>query len=520
MAEFSLGAAIGATGKFPKYTAPEQKGAFDEKDRDELERLKAMVAADKKVYHNAYLNDVKDLTASFYKTYFDRARRRDPEIVQSTYQDKNVWDKNTDEYVLKSAPLFALEKFAQEGKAKGLFVPKSIEDAAKLTRSATSKADLMKKIEDNSQIFLDGYVTVDKLTGALTFEEQKAIDFENYVRKELLTKDKAGIQAEFPSTEGNIKTTVTRTTIPRNRLEAAAMREFNKQRYKQDVGEVSNAYDLGYTWFTGNPTAIMQYASLRLAKGDTTAVDKTNTPAKLYEDFYEDFILPNIPSYDKTGTQYIGSRNINITNIPAMTTPANFQVADRYTINYAGGDGIIAKRATVLSKDPSGTQVLIPVNKHIINMETGKSAFKPTDATQRRFYISTVAVMPSVQMPDGTFKPVGEKEMGIIKTAKQKVLYLPWALADEQQLNIGMLPTIGKSTYAIPLFEPTNEGGKTKMIIPKEYRTGDKIEGGSLILGALFQNQKLDKIEAVRWKEAFRKLMNPVRDSNEAVTPD
>jgi hypothetical protein len=152
-------------------------------------------------------------------------------------------------------------------------------------------------------------------------------------------------------------------------------------------------------------------------------------------------------------------------------------------------------------------------------METGKSAFKATDATQANFYISTVAVMPSAQTADGTFKPIGEKEVAAFKNARAKIVYLPWALADEQQLNISTLPTIGKATYAIPLFEPTVEDGKTKIIIPKEYRTGDKIEGASLILGALFQNQKLDKTEIIRWREAYQKLMAPVRDSNEAIVP-
>jgi hypothetical protein len=35
----------------------------------------------------------------------------------------------------------------------------------------------------------------------------------------------------------------------------------------------------------------------------------------------------------------------------------------------------------------------------------------------------------------------------------------------------------------------------------------------------LFQNQKLDKTEIIRWREAYQKLMAPVRDSNEAIVP-
>jgi hypothetical protein len=520
MAEFSLGAAIGATGKFPKYTAPEQKEAFDEKDRGELDRLKGMVAADKKLYHSAYLNDVKNTTAAFYKSYFDRARQRDPNIVESTYMDKNNWDENTDLLVSKSKNLFALEELASEGRSKGFFVPQSVIFASNLTKNAKSEADLKDKLSKNPQLLIDGYVTVDQNTGMIVPRLEKALDFESYMRKEILTKDKAKVSAESigePDPVTKIQRTVTITTIPANRIEAESLKELHRKRTGENLQNVDNAYDLGYNWFVNNPTAVSQYAAIKLDQGDATAIDKT--PAELYESFYKDYVLPNIPSYDKTGTQYVGGRSINVFNVPAASTPSSFQVADKYTINYSGGDNVVAKRATVLSKDPSGTKVLIPKNKYIINMETGKSAFKATDATQANFYISTVAVMPSAQTADGTFKPIGEKEVAAFKNARAKIVYLPWALADEQQLNISTLPTIGKATYAIPLFEPTVEDGKTKIIIPKEYRTGDKIEGASLILGALFQNQKLDKTEIIRWREAYQKLMAPVRDSNEAIVP-
>jgi hypothetical protein len=125
--------------------------------------------------------------------------------------------------------------------------------------------------------------------------------------------------------------------------------------------------------------------------------------------------------------------------------------------------------------------------------------------------------MPSVKLKDGTYRPLAEKEVTDISSAGNagKIMYLPWALADERELNISTLPAVGKSTYAIPLFEPTVKDGKSMMVIPKTARSGDRPDALSYVLGAIFREQKLNKEEAADWKKVYREIMGDVVDETE-----
>jgi len=257
-----------------------------------------------------------------------------------------------------------------------------------------------------------------------------------------------------------------------------------------------------------------QYKAIKYDRGEKDALDKSTD--ELYKDFYKEYVVTAIPSYEKQSNMFIGNRSINVYNTPAVTTPAGFQVAQQYTVNYGLGN-IKAKSTALLSKTGAGTKLLLPRNKYIVNMETGKSAFGETDVTQGTFYVSTVSVMPSVKLKDGTYRPLAEKEVTDITNAGNggKIMYLPWALADEKDFYMSTLPNVGKNTYAIPLFEPTVKDGKSMMVIPKTARSGDRPDALSYVLGAIFREQKLSNMEAAEWKTSYRKIMGDVVDETQ-----
>ena len=517
MAEFSLGAAVGATGKFPRYKAPERQELVDDRTRDELSRLRQMVSVDDKKYHLLYQDDVKNLTTNFVKQQAELFRQRDPNIVEKSYLDKNNWNTETNKYINKSAYLEKLENLAEQGDAKGRFVPNSVLKARDLLRTSKTEQEYLAKLKENPDIFADGYVSFDGTTGVINVKADQKVDFPEYIRKELLRRDLANAESEIATTDktGKILTRTTVFTIPANEAEARAMRDLAIKRTGNANATLEpNAYDIGYNWFANSPTAVSQYKAIKYDRGEKDAVDKSTD--ELYKDFYKEYIVTAIPSYEKQSNMFVGNRSINIYNTPAVTTPAGFQRAPQYTVNYGLGN-IKAKSTSFLSKTGAGTKLLLPRNKYIVNMETGKSAFGETDVSQGTFYVSTVSVMPSVKLKDGTYRPLAEKEVTDISSAGNagKIMYLPWALADEKELNISTLPAVGKSTYAIPLFEPTVKDGKSMMVIPKTARSGDRPDALSYVLGAIFREQKLNKEEAADWKKVYREIMGDVVDETE-----
>jgi len=213
MAEFSLGAAVGATGKFPRYKAPDKTEEFlDDKAKDELSRLRQMVSMDKKVYHEIYQEDIKNLTANFIKQQAELFRQRDPNIVEKSYLEKNNWDVETDKYVNKSAYLKKLEDLAEQGDAKGRFVPNSVIRARDLLRGSKTEQEYLNKLKENPDIFADGYVAFDPTTGVINIKANEKIDFPEYIRKELLRRELAKAESEIATTDKTGKI-LTRTTV-------------------------------------------------------------------------------------------------------------------------------------------------------------------------------------------------------------------------------------------------------------------------------------------------------------------
>lgn len=513
MAEFSLGAAIGATGKFPRYTAPDKTQEFlSDKSRDELARLRAMVSADDKVYHNVYVPAVQEETVKFIDEQLNLEKQRDPEIVSKTHKAWANWKKQSNLYLNKSASLKNLETFAEKGGGIGQYVPESVKKARDIVISSKTEPEMLEKLKQNPDIFADGYVSFDPETGTVKFTADDVVDFSAYIRKNLLTKEKANVESEVVDTKNGIRRRTTVFTIPANAVQAD---QFKKVAAKRGTAkeDIPNAYDIGYNWFANSPTAQRQYKSIKYWQGEKDVLDKSTD--EIYKDFYKEYILPAIPQYEKGSEINIAGRTININNA-AVTTPAGFQVAQQYTVNYGLGN-IKAKSTALLSKTGAGTKLLLPRNKYIINMETGKSAFGETDVTQGTFYVSTVSVMPSVKLKDGTYRPLAEKEVTDISNAGNggKIMYLPWALADEKDFYMSTLPNVGKNTYAIPLFEPTVKDGKSMMVIPKTARSGDRPDALSYVLGAIFREQKLSNIEAAEWKTSYRKIMGDVIDETQ-----
>lgn len=509
MAEFSLGAAIGATGKFPRYKAPETQDFISDKTKDELANLRKMVSTDDKVYHSIYVPSVKDATVKFIDEQANLQKQRDPEIVAKTQKALADWRESSNLYLNKSANLKNLETFAEKGGSIGQYVPESVKKARDLIVTSKTESEMLEKFKQNPDIFADGYIAFDPETGTVKYTADDIFDFKGYVNKELLKKQFARVEFEKIETKNNVRSKTTVLTIPADEAEAKAMREAAIKRDGRDPGEYSNAYDMGYNWFVNNPMAQRQYKSIKYWQGQKDVLDKSID--EVYKDFYNEYILTSIPEYQKGTDMYVGSRNINVYNPGGVTTPTGYARQPQLTINYGLGD-IVAKSTSNLSKTAGGTEVRMPKNKYIINMKTGTSAFKSDDVTQGVFYISTISVMPTVKLKDGTYRPLADKEAVELTKQGRKLMYIPWALADEQRLVVGSLPTIGKATYAVPLFEPTNG----KLVIPKTARTGDNPDAISYVLGSIFRDQKLSREQQVEWKKVYREMMADVVDETES----
>jgi hypothetical protein len=510
MAEFSLGAAIGATGKFPKYIAPKPQETTSPEQEQELARLRQMVAADKTKYHNMYANDVKNKTAQFFSSFFDMKRNRDPNIVEKTYSNWNDWNTDTQVILNKSNRLFGIEKFATQGSAQGKYVPNSISKFGELIRNSRSEDEFMQKIQKNPEVFFDGYITVDQNTGEINYEEQDVIDFGKYLKDNVLTKNKAVLETISSKDIGpNQKQRLEIRTIPTNAEEAEATKQFLiKNGASADI-KVDNAYDLGKSWFDSNKDVRTQYRSRKYEAGNADILNKT--PAQLYDEFYKDYVLPNIPAYDKLTEAYTGPRTVVSVSTGQEGGAATYQVQEKKTINYIKGQSESIASA-LLSKTSQGNSVNRSKDPFIIDMRTGKPAYRSGDTGTVDYSVSTLHILPTAFDTSGNMTPLTTSDEATARAAGVKIRYVPWVEATTKSLNIGTVPTVGVETHLIPAFEPKNENGKLRIRIPKNERG---IVSGSTILGSLLNQQNLKGAEYNSWMDAYRKVMQKVQDDTD-----
>lgn len=510
MAEFSLGAAIGATGKFPKYIAPKPQETTSPEQEQELARLRQMVAADKTKYHNMYANDVKNKTAQFFSSFFDMKRNRDPNIVEKTYSNWNDWNTDTQVILNKSNRLFGIEKFATQGSAQGKYVPNSISKFGELIRNSRSEDEFMQKIQKNPEVFFDGYITVDQNTGEINYEEQDVIDFGKYLKDNVLTKNKAVLETISSKDIGpNQKQRLEIRTIPTNAEEAEATKQFLiKNGASADI-KVDNAYDLGKSWFDSNKDVRTQYRSRKYEAGNADILNKT--PAQLYDEFYKDYVLPNIPAYDKLTEAYTGPRTIVNVATGQEGGAAVYQVQDKKTMNFGKGQ-LESIGTSVLAKNTEGNTIQYAANPFIIDVASGDPAFKDGKTGAFEYSISTLNIFPTAFDKNGNMKPMTTAEEITNRAKGVKIRYVPWIEARTKSLNIGAVPTAGVDTHLIPAFEPKFENGKWKIRIPKNERG---VVTGSAILSALLNKQNLRGPEYDSWMNAYKKVMEKVVDDTD-----
>lgn len=514
MAEFSLGAAIGATGRFPRYTAPTpQKDEYAKEAQEELRNLRNRVSIDKKKYHRIYEDPVKDMTIDFYNNASRDILSRDPGAMNSAFERYANWDAETNKYVARSESLKALENYADLGRTVGKFVPNSVIKARNLINQAKNEEDLLNKIQENKDIFLTGYVTADPTTGMITAFQEDAIPFDQVMQKTILTKDKANVLNLEKTTEGNIAREYKRYTIPADKAELAKMKGTMRQLVGSDPGEIETAYDLGWKYFSNNPTAQKQYRALKFDQGDDTVMNQS--PQQLYDGFYKDYVVPNIPNYDESKQTYVGLRTSVYVGGGAQVAPTKFQIAQNEPINY-GGTSNVAKVSAVLSKDPDGTDIDYSKNIGVIRQNNLKGAFGPTQSGALKLKVSRLYVLPSGYDTDiGAYRPLNKTQLDNAIASGNKPLYLPWASASAYpDVAMAGYASVGQESYWIPVFNPTVVDGKTRMIITPQQRQGNNLEGSN-ILNALFLNQKLDPTEKASWTQTYQNLMKQVVDSND-----
>lgn len=512
MAEFSLGAAIGATGRFPRYTAPTpQKDEYAKEAQEELRNLRNRVSIDKKKYHRIYEDPVKDMTIDFYNKASQDILSREPGAMNNAFERYANWDAETNKYVARSESLKSIVELAERGGTVGKFVPRSVVMARNLINQAENEEDLLKKIQENPTIFNDKYVTVDPNTRMIAAIQQDVIPFDEQIRKNILTRDKAKILNFNRDTKGNIVSDERFYTIPANKTEAERMKATYKQIYNEDLGEIETAEDLGLKYFVGTPFVEQQYRALKYAEGDTNAIDKPLS--EIYKDFYNEHILTNIPNYDKTKTTYFGPRTTVYVG-GEMTTPTNYQIAREQPVNYRDARNT-SKSAIMLSSAAQGTEVDYAMNADIIDRETLTQAY-PTQSGTLKIKVSTIYMLPSAWDADQqVYTPITDQEVADLKAQNEKVMYLPWAAASGYPMTeFANLPGAGQANFWIPMYNRTVENGVTKMVINPSQRSGNNLQG-SLILNALFAGQKLKQDERDKFMMVYREFMKDVIDSND-----
>ena len=160
MADFSLGAAIGATGKFPKLKInkiEDETGALADK---ELASIRDNISVDRNKYHNVFIDENKDLTVGLIRTILKAEKSRDPARVEISHVGKEVLKAKRDNLALQSADLFDIEDKVQEGDMGTAreYIPPSLKKFVKISKSATSQEDLARRLKENPDVFVDGYL--------------------------------------------------------------------------------------------------------------------------------------------------------------------------------------------------------------------------------------------------------------------------------------------------------------------------------------------------------------------------
>jgi hypothetical protein len=523
---FSLGAAIGATGKFPKLKPAEVDTAAQDRVARELTAIRSGITSDKNNYHNVYVNQAADKTRDAVYDLLQYERNRDPERVTKAYDINNELDRSRNFLMLQSKSLFEFEQLAEDGDKKGLYIPGYFEEIKKISKTATSEDDLFNKIisnpkiplvkiDDQNYISKDGYLTlkmpIDGLK-SIVAERKDKLDFEKeFSGKNIFNLDQQGVLISEDKNFTDKERTINRfKSIPINREEALKLKET-----QPEIKPENNAWDIGSKWFKNNPNAQMQYRSMlietnQIADGDPAL----GNVDELYKRFYSDYVINNIPAKYENKDQLVPRY---ITNINVSTgqdvAPTSFSIG-RFTTNYLGGDELATDLGVAASKEPDGVQVEIPQNAYIISLDTGKPEFRGTATKQMT--VARIGVFPATRAKDPesgkiVLVPLTTKQQKEKDAKGEKYLMYPFALAVDKPLEIGVMPDLSKAAYAIPLYEPDADGN---FVISTEVRRS-KNGKGSPLLNQVISRGKWDDESLANWNVTFFNMMKGVKDQND-----
>lgn len=511
---FSLGAAIGATGKFPKLSINQEADKFKDKKDTQLAAIRARVSADQNKYHNAYIGANEELTSNFINELYQIEKSNDPEGVTKAYKSFNSLNSKRDNFLILSNDLFNFEKQVQLGPEKGEYIPPSMQKAAEISKSVRSEEELYQKMLENPDIFVDGYVTINP--DAKGLKRLNRIVHKKFNFSEILTSKKVfdlstmGVVIEKNVQKNDKEREVDRfISIPYNRKEAIELKKLDPH-----VNIEQNAYDMAKAWFSNNPLAQQQYRSELYWDGIPDAQDPTKMDFDtLYDEFYNDYVIPNIPKKYQNDYRTFSRTDIQI-GLGEQVAPTSFQVGPLTTNYNKKLNNLYTPYSAAVSAEPSGTKIQHPTNRYIISLDEGAPTF--TTTALKDFYMSTVAVLPAVKAKDPVsgkivVVPIDEETKKIVEGKGEKYMMLPFALGNNQPIRIGTAPEVGQTGYAIPLYEPDAQG---RWIIPQEMRK-IKTTGGSPLLSKIIERNKWTKETKANWDVTFYELMKQVVDEND-----
>jgi hypothetical protein len=519
---FSLGAAIGATGKFPKLKAPvvDDSAALDRKNR-ELQTIRRHVLADNNTYHNVLINENKDETAKFIQTLIRSEKEKDPNVLETAYGGEIALYAKRNSYLNDSKKFFDIEDQIEiaQTKKSNVFVSPGMKMLNEALKTARSREELLELYQRNPQMFADGYVEFDLNKGSDGVLIPSVLYHDKYDftkifnNKDVFDINDQGVIISEKKKVGKDAIEIDRyKSIPVNRAEALELKKTNP-----DINEETNAFDLGKDWFSKNPNAQLQYAAQLAADGKPDAQDPyAMSFDDLYNQLFNETILPNIPAKYENQDKMFNRTNVSVfVDANKKTAPTDFTVG-ALTANYKGkSNALVSDLSAAVSSDAGGTDVQIATNSYIVDMTSGLPAFTST-STQKDFKISHIAIFPAITAKDTAsgvtyLRPMTVEERKAADAAGTKYLMFPFAIGNQRQLNVSKVPEIGVGGYAIPLYQPDSSG---RWVIPQASRK-QKTTGGSPLLSQITQRSNWSDESLQNWDAAFFKIMAGIRDQDD-----
>ncbi len=521
---FSLGAAIGATGKFPKLKQAEQDTAAQDRVAKELAAIRQGTTADRNKYHNVYVKEAGRVHSEAVQQMLQYEKNRDPERVSKVYDLDNKLEQSRRFLAIKSDDLFKIEDETKFGDQRGNYIPRYFNDLSALINVTANEDDLFQRIitdpriplikqDDENYISKDGYVQIRMPKDGLKriiLTANKKYDFDKELSgNKVMDIDNHGTIIKEDKNVTDKERTIERyISVPKDREEAIELKKDNPE-----IDPNNNAWDLGKKWFMNNPGVRQQYRSILIENNTLTDGDLAMTDDnELYKKFYNQYVLTHIPAkqINKDG---VFNRTVVNVNTADKVAPTSYSIGT-FTTNYLGKDELYTEFGIAASKDSAGSEVDLPQTPYIVSLATGKPEFRGT--ATKKMTIARIGVYPATRVKDAEtgkiiLVPLSQRQKKEYDASGKKYLMYPFAIAVDKPLEIGVMPDLSKAAYAIPLYEP-DAGGN--FVIPADVRSS-KNGKGSPLLNQIINKSKWDEESLANWTKAFFNMMKGVKDQND-----